>query len=380
MAEIVHIANTDVEFEFAHPMELSLELEQNWSRHSLCLQLQFLPLLYAQPQDIVAVTALPQSNYLTALQDTGWWPEGLPHLALLQEKEIFQGKECHSWGPSRQVQAWAKARQMKYAIPQDWQTICHVNSKAFSFRYTCLSEAALIYNERELLDWLQRMPGPKVLKTCFGLSGQGNRLIHHSFPSSDILAFCQKEWQQRRPIICEPWLDRILDFSTQWFIHSHRQIEWIGATRFETDSQGAYQGTLAGPKEMLFASFQPFLEEHRQVAQKALEDIAAIGFFGPVGIDALLYRHSQDQSICLYPLVEINGRQTMSLVALRLQRRLCPHQVLRLAFQPGATTQLSLLPNQLINIKGKTIAFKRHLTATILPAYRESLKAGSDSS
>lgn len=367
MAEIVHIANTDVEFEFARPLGFSLE--QSWSRHPLCLQLQFLPLLYAQPQDIVAVTALPSSDYFTALQHTKWWPEGLPHLALLQEKEIFQEKECHSWGPSLQVQAWAKARQMQYAIPQDWQVICQVNSKAFSFRYTCLSEAALIHDERELSDWLRHIPGPKVLKTCFGLSGQGNRLIHQSFPSPAILAFCQKEWQQGRPLICEPWLDRVLDFSTQWFIHPHRQIEWIGATRFETDSQGTYQGTLAGPEEILFASLQPFLEQHRQVAQKALEDITAMGFFGFVGIDALLYRHPQTQSLCLYPLVEINGRQTMSLVALRLQKRLCPYQVLRLAFQQSSTSEPSLLPNQLINPKGKTIAFKRHLTATILGVF-----------
>ncbi len=62
-------------------------------------------------------------------------------------------------------------------------------------------------------------------------------------------------------------------------------------------------------------------------------DVAKLGFFGFIGADALLYRHLENQSICLYPLVEINGRQTMSLVALRLQKRICPRQILRLAFQ-----------------------------------------------
>ena len=115
MTQIVHISNTNIEFEFAHPSLQSLEL--SLSRNPLCLQLQFLPLLYAQPEDLVAVTALPSENYLIALQQTGWWSQGLPQLVLLQDHTSFQRKRCFSWGLSRQVQAWAQARQMSYALP-----------------------------------------------------------------------------------------------------------------------------------------------------------------------------------------------------------------------------------------------------------------------
>lgn len=363
MTQIVHVANTNIEFELAHPSSQSLEY--SLSCHPLCLQLQFLPLLYARPEDLVAVTALPQSNFLGALQQTGWWPKGMPQLVLLQDHQPFQGKKCLSWGPSLQVQAWAQARQMSYPLP-NWQIVQLVNSKAFSFRYSCLSEAALLSSEQALLDWLQGTQGPKVLKTCFGLSGRGNWRIDENEPSSELLLFCRKEWQQKRPLIGEPWLDRIFDFSTQWFIHPNQRIDLIGATRFETDERGIYQGTLAGPKEMLFSSFESFLDQHCQLAFKALTDMAAMGFFGSVGVDALLYRHSQNQSICLYPLVEINGRQTMSLVALRLQQRVCPHQVLRLAFQRKASSQHSLLPNQLTDTKGKLVSFSKELIATII--------------
>ncbi len=365
MTQIVHITNTNVEFEFSQPSLLSLE--QSWSRYPLCLQLQFLPLLYAKPDDVVAVTALPKSDFLAALQQTGWWPEGLPHLALLQEVDPFYGKKCCSWGPSRQVQAWAVARHMTYDLPRDWQTICLVNSKAFSFRYTCLTESALLSNEQELRGWLWKTEGPKILKTCFGLSGKGNRRIDDTSPSAEILAFCHKEWRQERPLIGEPWLDRLYDFSTQWFIHPNQQIEWIGATRFETDIHGTYQGTLAGPENILFASLESFLQQHRQIAQKVLSDIAAMGFSGSVGIDALLYRHPSTQAICLYPLVEINARQTMSLVALRVQQHLCPRQILRLTFQQNGSFQPSLLPDQLVDSKGKIVSFRRRLTASVLP-------------
>lgn len=363
MTQIVHIANTHVEFEMAHSSLQSLEV--SLSRHSLCFQLQFLPLLYAQPEDIVAVTDRPSHEYLEFLQQTGWWPQGLPQIALLRDHQPFQRKKCLSWGPSRQVKAWADARQMDYALPH-WQVARLVNSKAFSFRYSWLPEAALLFSEQALLDWLRDIQGPKVLKTCFGLSGKGNWRIDDHLPSSEFLAFCHKEWQQKYPIIGEPWLDRLYDFSTQWFIHPDQQIEWIGATRFETDSQGIYQGTLAGPESQLFADFESFLQQHREVAVKVLTDIAALGFFGSIGIDALLYRHPQNQSISLYPLVEINGRQTMSLVALRLQQRVCPKQILRLTFQHSDQSQPSLLPSELTNVKGKIVHFHKRLTATIL--------------
>lgn len=364
MTSLVHLANTDVEFEYA--LSTSRSIEQNWSRHPACLQLQFLPLLYAEPQDIVAVTALPSSDYLKNLQHMRGGLEKTPRLALLQDIEPFQAKECLSWGPSQQVQAWANARQMVYHLPTDWKTICTVNSKAFSFLYTCLSQAALIHHEQDLIHWLNHTPGPKVLKTCFGLSGNGHRHLIDSTISKELLNFCCKEWQQKRPLIGEPWLDRVEDFSTQWLIHPNQAIEWIGATRFETDHQGNYKGTLVGSEKILFASLQSFLEEHKSIAQKALKEIASKGFFGFIGIDALLYRHPHHQSICLYPVVEINARQTMSLVALRLQSRICPQHTLRLTFQKGDFNIFSLLPNQLINSTGKVIRFGRQLNITII--------------
>lgn len=360
---VVHIANTNVEFEMAQP---TLDtLEKSLSRYALCLQLQFLPLLYAQPDEIVAVTALPNQNFLMALEQSGWSAQGLPQIALLKDEKVFQGKSCLSWGPSRQVKVWAEDRQMLYACPH-WEVAQLVNSKAFSFRYHAFPEAALLSNKQDLIAWLKKTPGPKVIKTCFGLSGKGNWHIDDSLPSPEILAFCNKEWQQKRPLIGEPWLDRLYDFSTQWFIHPNQKIEWIGATRFETDTHGTYQGTLAGPEEMLFKAIETFLQQHREFGQKVLKDMASLGFFGFVGLDALIYRRPQDQSLCLYPLVEINARQTMSLVALRLQRRICPNQILRIAFQDHASNQFSLLPDQLPNAKGKIVRFPKKLIATIL--------------
>ena len=364
MTKIIHLANTDVEFEYAHPSKFSFG--RSWSLHPLCLQLQYLPLLYAKADDLVAVTEYPDDAYLSGLKQSGWWPEGLPRMVLLDSSESLEGMCCLSWGPSRQVEAWAAERGIQYAFPPDWNNVRLVNSKAFSFRFSTLSDAALLANEQELVHWLEKTNGPKVIKTCYGLSGLGNRRTDGPKATDALLSFCRKEWANKRPVVGEPWLDRIRDFSTQWKIHQGGYIEWMGATRFEADAHGIYQGTLAGPEELLFGLLEMFLEQHRQYVLKALKEVAAKGFFGSIGFDALLYRDPDNHSTCLYPLVEINGRMTMSLVALLLQKRICPDRVLKLSFNRSGDAFTSLLPDHCHDDKGKLIHFNRRLTAAIL--------------
>ena len=361
---MIHIANTQVEFEYA--ASSSLGLEQDLSRYPLCLQLQFLPLLYAPPNDVVAVTTLPPSDYLACLQQTSGWLHGTAQLIPMKATTPFQGTHCVSWGPSQAVLAWAQERNVHYTLPQDWDMIRLVNSKAFSFRYTTLKEASLLTNEQDLLRWLEKIEGPKVLKTCFGLSGRGHRQIRQSSLAPDVLAFCQQEWKEERPLIGEPWLNRVGDFSSQWFIHTEEKIEKIGVTWFETDARGGYQATVAGPEERLFAQWKDFLFQHLEFVQRPLQDMAKMGFFGFIGIDALLYHDERTDRVDLYPIVEINARQTLSLVALRIQQRLCPDKLLRLAFQSTKNGGHSLLPIRLVTSQGKEIRFHKQLTMNIL--------------
>lgn len=351
---MIHIANTHVEFEYASSVQETLQ--RGIARYPTSLQLQFLPLLYAESNDIVGVTAIPPEEYLTSLRKTF----SLPKLALLDDLTPFQGAECVSWGASQQIQKWAQERNVKYQIP-DWEVVKKINSKAFSFQYTSLTEAALISDEEHLHRWLKKISGKKVLKTCFGLAGQGNFIIDNQEISPSILSQCRKEWKKGCPIIAEPWLDRREDFSTQWRVFPDQRIELVGGTRFIANAKGVYEGTVAGPKEMLFSSIQPFFEEHCNFVLKALKDVASLGFFGSLGIDAFLYFDPITQQIQLNPLVEINGRETMSLVALRLQERLCPNRLLRLDFQLSNDLPFSLLPRELEDKHGQKIKFARKL-------------------
>ena len=200
----LHICNTffEKELENATPRPLA-----EWMRsHRVVRLLQTLPLLYASPEDFVLVSDLPQD------------PD--PRLRLLDEAP--SASKIEDWGASLAIAAWAKKRQIPYAMP-DWEAVKTINSKAFSYSHSPrLSGSALLHGKEEVLRWIDTTPGPKVLKTSFGTSGQGH---FHVGKSKNLDSFLSRELAKAHPLIGEPWVERVLDFSTQW-----KDGDLLGAT------------------------------------------------------------------------------------------------------------------------------------------------------
>lgn len=352
----VYIANTHFEFELAS--SCSNPIEKSLYQHKLCLQLQFLPLLFASDEDLVAVTQLPDQSYLENLENMIGKP--LPKLVLMHEIYPFIGKKCLSWGPSRQVAAWAAERQMEYSLPS-WEIIREINSKAFSYSFSPFKEAKLIFNQTDLESWILSTKGVKVIKSCYGLSGMGHRLLEEKADIASILPFCQSEWRKGHPVVAEPWVDRLFDFSTQWVINQDKSEIFLGATVFQTNAKGGYTGTVTGEENIIFGPFINFLDEHKKIVQTLLSKLSQMGYFGPIGIDALIYLSPFDRQPMLYPIVEINGRQTLSLTALKFQQRYFPHESLEFNLKSNRSDNLGLLPDSLSCKNGKIIHFAKNL-------------------
>jgi hypothetical protein len=263
------------------------------------------------------------------------------------------------------VQFWAQAHGVAYLIPP-LEVVQEVNSKAFStLQAPPLADAAFLWNGEDLKKWLNLTYGKRVIKTCFGLAGQGNRLIDEATSFKSIEEFCQREWKHQRPLIAEPWLERCLDFSTQWFLKPTGEMELLGTTLFEVTGQGVYLGTKAGPEPLLFQNYQPFIEEHKKAVYALIEILVRKGFFGHFGVDAFVYRDAQGD-LALRSIVEINARQTMSLVALHLQQRWFPKQKISLSFTKKSASLDSLLPMQIQGEKGQNIIFPTKLLVDFL--------------
>jgi hypothetical protein len=339
----LHIANTNFESELSASSPSSVAgLIQ---AHPIFLQLQFLPLLYGEPDDGLAVTHAPSPSFASPR----WHP--------LEERN-FPYEQIESWGASPAIAVWAKTKKLSYSMP-DWAVVKTVNSKAFSFTESPkLPGAELLHSMNELNRWDQKIEGPKVLKSCFGVSGKG----HLFLPSDHVRKFAEKEFSAGRPLIAEPWVERKLDFSTQWMIHPDQKIEYIGATVCISDQRGRYSANKVGDLPFLFGDYFPFLEKHQEAVFPILQKMAAMGYFGNVGIDAMIWGNEK-----LQPVVEINARKTMGWVALQFAKVHFPKQTIALSYLTNSNLP-NLLPDAVLQKNGSLIKFTRKLVAQQLLA------------
>ena len=122
---ILHLAN--INFEWELETRSSLSLKEGFQTHPNFLQLQFLPLLFADKEDGVALTHLPPPGYLKSLEKLGF---ELPSLHLLDEENLTYDR-VESWGWSLSVERWADQCNLLYA-PPPFVTIRELASKIFA--------------------------------------------------------------------------------------------------------------------------------------------------------------------------------------------------------------------------------------------------------
>nr|NGX37414.1 [Butirosin acyl-carrier protein]--L-glutamate ligase [Chlamydiota bacterium] len=233
--------------------------------------------------------------------------------------------KLETWGYSLLAKEWAEERNIAYDMPP-WDVVKMVNSKSYSFSKSPLPGSRLIYSGDPI-------EPNTVLKSCFGAAGQG--LISSDSPKAK--KFCEEQWKRNLPVISEPWVKRICDFSTQWIISKGGEIAYLGVTLCKTTSSGAHQSNTAGMPA------PPFVEEQKAVAEEVLEEIAQMGYFGEVGFDAMVHGNNE-----LQPIVEINARKTMGFVTLMLLEQY-PDSEVELAYI--VTKEKGPLPTEIGQIK-----------------------------
>ncbi|NGX48160.1 MAG: hypothetical protein K1000chlam3_01550 [Chlamydiae bacterium] len=305
---ILHLCNTFFEWELAD--NVGPDLQSALMQNPIFTQLQFLPVLYANEGDGLLVSEKPEQMPLPTYS--------------LEERPPFQKLE--TWGYSLLAKKWAESQGLLYAMPP-WDVVKMVNGKTYSFSKSPMPGSRLIYQGDPIEKGM-------VLKSCYGTAGRG--LI-----SSDSLkakGFCEKEWKKGLPVIAEPWVERSLDFSTQWIISPSGEIAYLGATICKTSAKGAHESNIVGGKP------PSYVEEQKSIAMEVLQEMADMGYFGEVGFDAMVYNENK-----LQPIVEINARKTMGWVTLQVQQKKYPGEIIELSYLPSKQT--GLLPNQLGDVK-----------------------------
>lgn len=322
---MLHICNPYFEWELKG--KALKNIEDASLAHPIFAQLQFLPLLYAPPEEGLIVSAKPDEKFCK-------------HRLYFPDEPLPKGEKIVDWGGSQLIEQFAKKNSLAYALP-NWQTLELLNSKLFSFERFPLPGAQRISTPEELKSYISKATGPIVVKDCLESSGRGHFFFHPDQPKDLAPLF-----KSGHPLIAEPWVERTQDFSTQWEITPQGEIHYLGLTICHNDALGKYRASEVG---------HPTFQVDLKIYEKLLEEIAALGFFGNLGIDAMFYGKDQ-----LQPVVEINPRKTMGFVALQFQKLHFPNQHLTLSFDESHGT--NLLPDFAITKKGTRLKFRKSLS------------------
>jgi hypothetical protein len=338
---MLFIANTFFEWELEGRFK-GMDLKEVFAHHPFLRVLQYLPFLYSNPDDGVLVSEKPSSEYLETLKQFGIQN---PAKAVTYEKEQYsRWTEIKSWGASEIVAAWAKSKGINYFSPP-LEIAKKANSKVWNFaKVPSLPGASLISCAEDLRSVVSNLCSSWVLKTDQGFSGTGHRIFTRE-QMKEAIGFCEREWSQGRKLVLEPWVERSCDFSSQWHVDRNKGIEIIGVTRFFNTPLGIYEGTEVGLLSEMFSLDQvQWVQEHLKAAECHLKTIAQEGYFGNVGVDAMIYKHPQTQETALHPIVEVNARMTMSSALLQFHHRYRKVSKGRYFFQTQKNHTSGLLP------------------------------------
>lgn len=209
---------------------------------------------------------------------------------------------------------------------------------------------------------ISQVDGGWVLKSRWGAAGRDK--LHGSVSESaantaantagQLLNDRMVAWLQRRldrdgSVIFEPWLDSVAEAGLQFEVTPAGDVVDLGIVPLISDARGGYLGSVVPTSRNTDASrsttnatsatavaasnttdtasntadcasvngdpYADYWQSAATVARRLVAQLAAGGYRGPVGVDAMLYRRS-DGSICVRPVQEVNARWTFGRLAI----------------------------------------------------------------
>lgn len=246
---------------------------------------------------------------------------GLPPVRAVGEpSELREPCQLVFWGEN----TWAAQFAARLKAPWsgcDPAIVRRVNSRCYKQGLEkrlgiLLSGAAITRSAEELIaaiDDCHRTLG-WVLKGEYGGAGREVRFCAGELSSSD-LAWAAKRFRRGLAVTVEPRLDAIDEAGVQFEISPDGVVTLLGITPLMARRDGGYLGSSFIKCESLFDEWHPAIETARSAATL----VAAEGYFGPLGIDAMKYRDSAG-TIRFRALQDLNARYTMGRLALGLKR------------------------------------------------------------
>lgn len=271
------------------------------------------------------------------------WPDAFgPRNAGAAYAELDDAGAAYAWLHDTQAAAIARERGVRLAAP-DPKVVARVHDKAFALAWarqeggvpadcsTCFHlyaanalsdpEAFIRELETRLASWPPWLRKRFTLKPRFGSSGRG-RVAGNASP--DAIRGALPRLAERGGALLEPWFDRSVDLSAQFFVDTSGLLRLLGSLELLVNVAGVYRGHRGSiDNKGRVTSLREEDEALRESSAGLVAAAAADGFRGFCGVDAFSY-WGEGGAIRFRPAVELNARFTMGTVVLGLLRRALP--------------------------------------------------------
>ena len=224
------------------------------------------------------------------------------------------------WGENE----WARTAAARWGF--NWNgcepsIVRRVNSRRFKFALERRLDVAVPVSAiTESISELQNAVDPLssdegwVLKGEFGGAGREVRFGTGPLSEADA-AWAANRWRRGLAVTVEPRLKPVDEAGLQFWINDDGDVAFDGVTPLLTRPGGGYLGNRFDGDPQLLSIWQEAIAVGRAVALA----VAAEGYFGPLGIDAMRYRDS-DGTVRIRAVQDLNARYTMGRLALGLRR------------------------------------------------------------
>ena len=317
--------------------------------------LSTLPWVLADPKDIILVDKVPSQQFTDQLETAGFrLPVFLPLENTLSDATFISTEKGFllpwGWSPAAHkllsplksaccpefldspVAEWRDVHRELYSRKSALIILQRIKNENHSEYILSLSDISEVCTSHEQIIALQNKWGKVVVKAPWSSSGRGLQILRPNEYNQTNRQVITGYLKQQEFVIVEPWHNKVLDLSFQFFSFGNGRIEYRGLTTFSTDNSGRYIGNYlqelpADPTP----EFKEFLSENLGEVKLALNKTLtssdySTGYYGWFGVDAIIFR-SSDGKLKFHPCLEINCRFTMGAIALGLRTHLAEQSV-----------------------------------------------------
>ena len=256
--------------------------------------------------------------------------QGLPRIVpVTSPKDVPAGTTCIPWGWSNDFRKLASRFSWSMNAPSD-EAVAIANSRATSDELERSWKIGLSGAQRvETVEQLQaaiRAPHLAddrwVVKARFSMSARERILGRGPVTDADL------NWVRRRlatqgALFFEPWVERVEEIGIQIDVPQRGEPRLLGITPMIVDARGQYAGSYFSKPGAGEPTAMDRWSEAIAVGLRVATHLQSLGYFGPLGIDAMAYRDAEG-SLRIRPVQDINARWTMGRLSLEWRRLLKP--------------------------------------------------------